>query len=128
MPGDARLVGAKLLDLCRLEKPEIVEHRTKIPLRVLSKSAQLLVSFDAPSPTGRSAFLTAQRSDEPFMGRQPGVRDHTRRAFFYAVFVALLITHAALDSVERADPEFSGHLARFNEHRDAFQLIASTKH
>ena len=41
---------------------------------------------------------------------------------------AVLITHAALDSIAPAAVGVGGHLACFNEHRDAIELIASTKH
>jgi hypothetical protein len=42
--------------------------------------------------------------------------------------VAILVTHAALDDLELPSPGAEGHLARFNKHRDRFELAASAKH
>jgi hypothetical protein len=42
--------------------------------------------------------------------------------------VAILVTHAALDDIERAPPGMGGRLACFNKHRDALELAASAKH
>lgn len=42
--------------------------------------------------------------------------------------VAVLVTHEALDDIDRGSARAGGHLARFNEHRDAIEKVASTKH
>lgn len=43
-------------------------------------------------------------------------------------FVPVLVTHDALDDVEKATAGDGGMLARFNKHRDRFELAASAKH
>ena len=45
-----------------------------------------------------------------------------------STLVAVLVTHAALDDIERARPRVGEHLACFNKHRDAIEKIASLKH
>ena len=45
-----------------------------------------------------------------------------------STLVAVLVTHAALDDIERAPPGVRGHLACFNKHRDAVEQVASDKH
>ena len=42
--------------------------------------------------------------------------------------VDVLVTQAALDTFEHAEPGVGGHLACFNKHRDALELIATAKH
>ena len=42
--------------------------------------------------------------------------------------VAILVTHDAVDDVEKAPPGDGGPLARFNKHREKFELAASAKH
>jgi Protein of unknown function (DUF1488) len=42
--------------------------------------------------------------------------------------VAVLVTHAAVDDVEPAAAGDGGPLARFNKHRDRFEVAASAKH
>jgi hypothetical protein len=42
--------------------------------------------------------------------------------------VAILVTHDAVDDVEKATAGDGGPLARFRKHRDRFELAASTKH
>jgi hypothetical protein len=42
--------------------------------------------------------------------------------------VAILVTHDAVDDVEKATPGEGRQLARFNKHRDRFELAASAKH
>jgi hypothetical protein len=52
-----------------------------------------------------------------------------RFAMLYGpTLVAILVTHAALDDIERAPPGVGGRLACFNKHRDALELAASAKH
>jgi hypothetical protein len=42
--------------------------------------------------------------------------------------VAILVTHDAVDDVEKATAGDGGLLARFSKHRDRFELAASAKH
>jgi len=42
--------------------------------------------------------------------------------------VAILVTHDAVDDVEKATAGNGGLLARFSKHRDRFELAASAKH
>ena len=42
--------------------------------------------------------------------------------------VAILVTHDAVDDVEKATAGDGGPLARVSKHRDRFELAASTKH
>jgi hypothetical protein len=42
--------------------------------------------------------------------------------------VSVLVTHGAIDDLDAATSADGGHLARFNKHRDAFELAASAKH
>ena len=42
--------------------------------------------------------------------------------------VPVLVTHDALDDVERDPPALGGHLACFNEHRDAIENVANAKY
>jgi hypothetical protein len=42
--------------------------------------------------------------------------------------VPVLVTHDAIDDVEEATTGDGGPLARFNKHRDRFELAASAKH
>ena len=42
--------------------------------------------------------------------------------------VAVLVTHDAVDDVEKAAAGDGGPLARFNKHRDRFEQVASAKH
>ena len=42
--------------------------------------------------------------------------------------IAILVTHDAVDEVEPAATGDGGQLARFNKHRDRFELAASAKH
>ena len=42
--------------------------------------------------------------------------------------VGVLVTHDAVDDVERAITGDGGPLARFTKHRDKFELAASAKH
>ncbi|MFZ0853132.1 MAG: DUF1488 family protein [Hyphomicrobiaceae bacterium] len=42
--------------------------------------------------------------------------------------VAVLVTHAALDDIERARPGVGWYLACFNKHRDAIEQVANIKH
>ena len=42
--------------------------------------------------------------------------------------VAVLVTHAALDDIERARPGVGWYLACFNKHRDAIEQVANVKH
>jgi uncharacterized protein DUF1488 len=42
--------------------------------------------------------------------------------------VPVLVTHDAVDEVEPTTPGDGGPLARFNKHRDKFELAASSKH
>ena len=52
-----------------------------------------------------------------------------RFAMLYgSTLVAVLVTHAALDDIERARPRVGGQLACFNKHRDAIEQVASVKH
>lgn len=52
-----------------------------------------------------------------------------RFAMLYgSTLVAVLVTHAALDDIERARSRVGEHLACFNKHRDAIEKIASLKH
>ena len=52
-----------------------------------------------------------------------------RFAMLYgSTLVAVLVTHAALDDIERVAPGVGGHLACFKKHRDAFEQAASAKH
>jgi hypothetical protein len=52
-----------------------------------------------------------------------------RFAMLYgSTLVAVLVTHDAVDDVEPATAAESGQLARFNKHRDRFELAASAKH
>ena len=52
-----------------------------------------------------------------------------RFAMLYgSTLVAVLVTHDAVDDVESATPGDGGPLARFNKHRDRFELVASAKH
>jgi hypothetical protein len=44
------------------------------------------------------------------------------------IFVPVLVTHAALDYVERGAPESDAHLAAFTKHRDPIEQVASSKH
>ena len=44
------------------------------------------------------------------------------------MLVVVLVTHDAVDDVEAATPGDGGSLARFNKHRDRFELAASAKH
>ena len=43
-------------------------------------------------------------------------------------FVPVLITHDALDDMERDPPAVGGHLACFNKHRDAIEKVANAKY
>ena len=45
-----------------------------------------------------------------------------------SMLVPVLITHAAVGSIEPATPGVGGRLACFNKHRTAFEQIASAKH
>jgi hypothetical protein len=45
-----------------------------------------------------------------------------------STLVAVLVTHAALDDIERAPLGAREHLACFNKHRDAIEQVASDKH
>jgi hypothetical protein len=45
-----------------------------------------------------------------------------------STLVAVLITHAALDDLERGLPGAGAHLACFNMHRNALEQVASAKH
>jgi len=45
-----------------------------------------------------------------------------------STLVPILVTHAALDGIERAAAEMSGHLACFHKHREAIEQVASVKH
>jgi hypothetical protein len=52
-----------------------------------------------------------------------------RFAMLYGpTLVAVMVTHAALDNIEPPTTGVGGHLACFNKHRNAFELIASAKH
>jgi hypothetical protein len=52
-----------------------------------------------------------------------------RFAMLYgSTLVAVLVTRDAVDDVEPATPGDGGPLARFNKHRDKFELAASAKH
>jgi hypothetical protein len=52
-----------------------------------------------------------------------------RFAMLYgSTLVPVMVTHAALDDMERAPREVGGYLAFFNNHRDALEQIASAKH
>ena len=42
--------------------------------------------------------------------------------------VAVLVTHAALDDIERARPGVGWYLACFNKHRDDIEQVANVKH
>jgi hypothetical protein len=42
--------------------------------------------------------------------------------------VAILVTHDAVDDVEKGTAGDGGLLARFSRHRDRFELAASAKH
>jgi Protein of unknown function (DUF1488) len=42
--------------------------------------------------------------------------------------VAVLVTHAALDDIERARPAAGWYLACFNKHRNAIEHVANVKH
>jgi hypothetical protein len=42
--------------------------------------------------------------------------------------IAVLVTHDALDDIERLPAIMGGHLACFNKHRVAIELAASAKH
>ena len=42
--------------------------------------------------------------------------------------IPVLVTHDALDDIERLPAEAGGHLACFNKHREAIEQAASTKH
>ena len=42
--------------------------------------------------------------------------------------VAILITHDALEEMERLPPQPGGHLACFNKHRETIEQVAITKH
>jgi hypothetical protein len=44
------------------------------------------------------------------------------------MLVAVLVTHDAVDDVEKAAAGDGGQLARFNKHRDRFEQVASAKH
>jgi hypothetical protein len=44
------------------------------------------------------------------------------------MLVAVLVTHAALDDIERARPGVGWYLACFNKHRDAIEQVANLKH
>jgi hypothetical protein len=43
-------------------------------------------------------------------------------------FVPVLVTHDALDDIERDPPAGGGHLACFNKHRDAIEKVANAKY
>ena len=45
-----------------------------------------------------------------------------------STLVPILVTHAALDVIEGVAPKVGAHLACFNKHRDAIELVASAKH
>ena len=45
-----------------------------------------------------------------------------------STLVAVLVTHAALDDLERARPGVGRYLACFNKHRDAIEEVANVKH
>ena len=45
-----------------------------------------------------------------------------------SILVAILVTHDAVDDVEKATAGDGGPLVRFNKHRDRFELAASAKH
>ena len=47
---------------------------------------------------------------------------------FGPTLVAILVTHDALDALEPQTLDDGGHIARFNRHRDAIELVAKTKH
>ena len=52
-----------------------------------------------------------------------------RFAMLYGpTFIPILVTHDALDDIERLPAEAGGHLACFNKHREAIEQAASTKH
>jgi hypothetical protein len=42
--------------------------------------------------------------------------------------IAVLVTHAALEDIERIPARAGGYLARFEKHRDALEKAASAKH
>jgi hypothetical protein len=42
--------------------------------------------------------------------------------------IAVLVTNAALEDIERIPPGAGGHLACFKKHRDTFEQTASAKH
>ena len=44
------------------------------------------------------------------------------------ILVPILVTHDAVDDVEKAAAGDGGPLARFNKHRDRFEQAASAKH
>jgi Protein of unknown function (DUF1488) len=45
-----------------------------------------------------------------------------------AGLVAVLVTHGALDEIETPRPQKDEYLARFENYRERFELIASSKH
>jgi hypothetical protein len=45
-----------------------------------------------------------------------------------ATLVSVLVTHAALDDIDRATTGVSGHLACFHKHRNAIEQVASVKY
>jgi hypothetical protein len=45
-----------------------------------------------------------------------------------AGLVAVLVTHAALDEIEMPRPEKDDYLGRFENYRERFEQIASSKH
>jgi hypothetical protein len=45
-----------------------------------------------------------------------------------STLVAVLVTHDALDDIERAALGVRGHLACFDKHRNAIEHVASAKH
>ena len=45
-----------------------------------------------------------------------------------STLVSVLVTHAALDDIERAPPGVGRYLACFNKHRDAIEEVANVKH
>jgi Protein of unknown function (DUF1488) len=44
------------------------------------------------------------------------------------LFVQVLVTHDALDDIERHPSEVGGHLACFNRHRGAIEKVANAKY
>jgi uncharacterized protein DUF1488 len=52
-----------------------------------------------------------------------------RFAMLYGpMLVTILVTHAALDEIDRATTAVGGRLACFHKHRNAIEQVASVKH